>query len=161
MSAQNLASSAETILAKVVPGFGSYLAKQKRRDDDLAARKYLCDRLQECKRDLQTFLSPFVDAMNFAVITRGEKLRIAIETTQSKMRSAVEGYSSWFESDQVDEKKLKLVVDLDNQLVAEVDRLQSAIKSLDADKPDFEPAQEIVTRLKERFASRRDLLGKS
>ena len=56
-------------LAKYVPGFGAYRSEQKRRDDDLAVRKYLADRLQECKRDLQAFMAPLVDQANFAAIT--------------------------------------------------------------------------------------------
>lgn len=147
-------------LAKYVPGFGSYRSEQKRRDDDLAVRKYLVDRLQECKRDLQSLMIPLVDQANFTAITQGEKLRSGIELAQSKMRAAVEGYSSWFESTKIDEAKLKQVLDVDNDLVGVIDRLQHEINSLAATAPNFAEAQVIVKNLKDRFARRNELLSR-
>ena len=146
-------------LAKYVPGFGSYRSEQKRRDDDVAVRKYLADRLQECKRDLQEFMTPLVDQSNFAAINQGEKLRTSIENAQSKIRSAMEGYSSWFESTKIDESKLKQVLDLDNDLVGVIDRLQHEIESLSVTAPNFTEAQAVVTNLKDRFSHRKELLS--
>ena len=147
-------------LAKYVPGFGSYRSEQKRRDDDSAVRKYLSDRLQECKRDLQAFMTPLVDQANFTAITQGEKLRTSIELAQTKIRAAVEGYSSWFESTKIDEAKLKQVLDLDNDLVGVIDRLQHEITNLAATAPSFAEAQAVVNNLKDRFASRKELLSR-
>ncbi len=147
-------------LTKLVPGFGSYRSEQKRRDDDAAVRRYLADRLQECKRDLQSFMTPLVDQANFAAINQGEKLRAHIETVQSKIRSAVEGYSSWFESTQIDEAKLKQILDLDNDLVGVIDRLQHEIANLASASPRFAEAEAVVSNLKERFARRKDLLAR-
>ena len=152
---------AETImdkLSKYVPGFGSYRSEQKRRNDDLAVRAYLADRLQECKRDLQLFMLPLVDQANFNAIGQGEKLRTSIEFSQSKMRAAVEGYASWFEGNRIDETKLKQVLDLDNDLVGVVDRLHHEISILAATAPNFAEAQSIVTSLRDRFSSRNELL---
>ena len=155
-----MAESIMDNLAKYVPGFGAYRSEQKRRDDDLAVRKYLADRLQECKRDLQAFMTPLVDQTNFAAITQGEKLRSNIEMAQSKIRAAVEGYSSWFESTKIDEAKLKQVLDLDNDLVGVVDRLQHEINNLAVTAPSFAEAQAVVTNLKDRFLSRKELLSR-
>jgi len=145
---------------KLIPGFGSYKSEQKRRDDDVEARKYLADRLQECKRDLQIVATQFLDNGNFQAITQAEKLRTAIELAQSKIRAAVEGYSSWFETSKVDEAKLKKVLDLDNDLVAVVDRLQHEISLLSEDSFDVASATDVVSNLKERFSRRAELLAK-
>lgn len=147
-------------MTKFVPGFGSYRSEQKRRDDDVAVRRYLAERLQECKRDLQLILSPLVEQANFAAINEGEKLRAQIETTQSKIRAAVEGYSSWFESTRIDETTLKQVVDLDNDLVGVIDRLQLEISKLASSTPNFTEAESIVASLKDRFARRKELLSR-
>jgi len=155
-----MAESIMDNLTKYVPGFGSYRLEQKRRDDDLAVRKYLTDRLQECKRDLQAFMLPLVDQANFDAIGQGEKLRTSIELAQSKMRAAVEGYSSWFESSKIDESKLKQVLDLDNDLVAVVDRLHHEITNLAAMPPNFAEAQSIVNGLRDRFSRRNELLSR-
>ena len=155
-----MADSSLDVIAKYVPGFGSYRSEQRRRDDDVAARKYLGDRLQDCKRDLQAFVGPLVDQGNFQVIAQAEKLRSAIDIAQSKIRAAVEGYSSWFETSRVDEAKLKQILELDNDLVGVVDRLQNEITKLDAKSPSFEAASAVVTNLKERFSRRAELLSK-
>lgn len=155
-----MADSIMDNLTKYLPGFGSYRSEQKRRDDDAAVRKYLADRLQECKRDLQVILIPLVDQANFNAINQGEKLRTNIETAQSKIRAAAEGYSSWFESTKIDETKLKQVLDLDNDLVGVVDRLRHEITNLEATAPNFTEAQAVVTNLKDRFSRRKELLSR-
>jgi len=147
-------------LTKFVPGFGSYRSEQKRRDDDAAVRRYLAERLQECKRDLQLIMLPLVDQANFVAINEGEKLRAHIETTQSKIRAAVEGYSSWFESTRIDESKLKQVLDLDNDLVGVIDRLQLEISKIASSTPNFTEAESVVMSLKDRFARRKELLAR-
>jgi len=147
-------------LTKFVPGFGSYRSEQKRRDDDAAVRRYLAERLQECKRDLQRTMLPLVDQANFVAINEGEKLRAQIETTQSKIRAAVEGYSSWFESVRIDESKLKQVLDLDNDLVGVIDRLQLEISKLASPTPNFTEVESVVVSLKDRFARRKELLAR-
>lgn len=155
-----MAASMLDSLAKFIPGFGSYRTEQKRRDDDAAVRKYLSERLQDCKRELQARMLPLVDQANFMALTQGEKLRTHIETVQSRLRATVEGYSSWFESARIDEAKLKQVLDLDNDLVGVVDRLQHEISKLNADSPDFAEAQSVVSNLQERFARRKELLAR-
>jgi len=148
------------LLTKFIPGFASYRSEQKRRDDDLAVREYLANRLQECKRDLQSFMTPLVEQANFNAITQGEKLRNAIELVQAKVRATVEGYSSWFETTRIDEAKLKQIVDLDNDLVGVIDRLQHEISSLSAASAKFEAAAEVVTQLRDRFLRRNELLAR-
>ena len=149
-----------TSLDKLIPGFGSYFSEQRRRDDDLALRRYLVERLQESKKLLQSFAVPFVEKANFDVIKGSETLRIQIELMQSKLRAATEGYSSWFESNRIDEQKLKEVVDLDRDLVAFIDKLDSLISQLDTAKPDFAEATAMIVRFKERFSRRKDILTK-
>ena len=149
-----------TSLDKLIPGFGSYFSEQRRRDDDLALRRYLVERLQESKKLLQSFAVPFVEKANLDAIKGSETLRIQIELMQSKLRAATEGYSSWFESNRIDEQKLKEVVDLDRDLVAFIDKLDSLISQLDTAKPDFAEATALIVRFKERFSRRKDILTK-
>jgi hypothetical protein len=149
-----------TSLGKLIPGFGSYFSEQQRRDDDLALRRYLVERLQESKKLLQSFAVPFVEKANFDAIKGSETLRTQIELMQSKLRAATEGYSSWFDSNRIDEKKLKEVVDLDRDLVGFIDKLDSLISQLDAAKPDFTEATAMIVRIKERFSRRKDILTK-
>jgi len=146
--------------SKLIPGFGSYQSEQKRRDDDVAVRSYLVGRLQDCKRELQVLASSMLEDGNFQAITQAERLRSSIELAQSRIRAAVEGYSSWFESSKVDETKLKKVLELDNDLVAVVDKLQHEISRLSKDSFDTTSTNEVVSHLKERFSRRAELLAK-
>jgi hypothetical protein len=153
-------SSEASLLSKVIPGFGGYLAEQKRRDDDLALRRYLIERLQESKKVLQSVAVGFVDKAMFDAMRESESVRQKIETLQSKMRSAVEGYSSWFESNKIDEKKLAEVLELDNSLVGFIDKLDSDLKSIQKDMPDFTDSFASLDRLQDRFGRRGEILAK-
>jgi hypothetical protein len=153
-------SSEASLLSKVIPGFGGYLAEQKRRDDDLALRRYLIERLQESKKVLQSVAVGFVDKAMFDAMRESESVRQKIETLQSKMRSAVEGYSSWFESNKIDEKKLAEVLELDNSLVGFIDKLDSDLKSIQKDMPDFTESFASLDRLQDRFGRRGEILAK-
>lgn len=155
-----MSSSEASILSKVIPGFGGYVSEQKRRDDDLTLRRYLIDRLQESKKLLQSIAVGFVDKAMFDAIRESEALRQQIEALQSKMRSATEGYSSWFDPNKIDEKKLAEVVDLDNSLVGFIDKLDSELKAIEKDKPDFSSSCSTVDRLRDRFNRRGEILAK-
>jgi hypothetical protein len=60
----------------------------------------------------------------------------------------------------VDETKLRKVLELDNDLVAVVDKLQHEISRLSKDSFDTTSANEVVNHLKERFSRRAELLAK-
>ncbi|MCU0718899.1 MAG: hypothetical protein MUC83_04290 [Pirellula sp.] len=153
-------SSEASFLSRIIPGFGGYVSEQKRRDDDLALRRYLVERLQESKKILQTTAVSFVDRAMFDAIRESETLRQQIETLQAKMRSATEGYSAWFESNKVDEKKLSEVLDLDNSLVGFIDKLDSELRAVEKDKPNFSVPLSALDRLKDRFSRRGEILAK-
>lgn len=155
-----MSSSEASLLSKIIPGFGGYITEQKRRDDDLALRRYLIERLQESKKVLQSISLGFVDKAMFDAIRESESLRQKLETLQSKMRAAVEGYSSWFESSKIDEKKLSEVLELDNSLVGFIDKLDSDLKSIQKDVPDFSASFASLDRLQDRFGRRAEILAK-
>lgn len=102
----------------------------------------------------------FVDKAMFDAIRESESLRQKMETLQTKMRAAVEGYSSWFESSKTDEKKLSEVLELDNSLVGFIDKLDSDLKSIQKDMPDFSVSFAALDRLQDRFGRRGEILAK-
>ncbi len=147
------------LLSKLIPGFGDYAAEQQRRDDDLALRRYLIDRLQESKGILQGAAQQWMSPINFDAIRGSESLRTSIETLQSKLRAAPEGYSAWFSQSKVDEKKLKEVLDLDRAIVGFIDKLDESLKGIQKEFPKFEEATELVARATERFSRRHEILN--
>ncbi|XZE43195.1 hypothetical protein SH467x_002748 [Pirellulaceae bacterium SH467] len=146
------------ILSKVIPGFGSYASEQQRRDDDLALRRYLIDRLQGSKQILQRIALTFLKDANFPRIQDAETLRTSIEHLQSRLRSASEGYAPLFSSKVVDEAKLKEIVGIDEAIVGFIDKLDETLHSTERDASEFEGAKELVERAKQRFARRYEIL---
>lgn len=147
------------MLSKLIPGFGAYASEQQRRDDDLALRRYLINRLQESKKILQRIALVYVSKSNFDRIQEAESLRNSIEQLQSKLRSASEGYAPLFSSKVIDEKKLKEVLEIDEAIVGFVDKLDETLSSIESSSGDFNPAKDLVDRAKQRFARRFDILG--
>ncbi|XZE36758.1 hypothetical protein SH501x_002342 [Pirellulaceae bacterium SH501] len=147
------------MLSKLIPGFGAYASEQQRRDDDLALRRYLINRLQESKAVLQRVALVYLNESNFSRILEAEQLRNSIEQLQSKLRSASEGYAPLFSSRVVDEKKLKEILEIDEAIVGFIDKLDETLASLEANTGDFATARELVDRSKQRFARRFEILG--
>lgn len=148
-------------LRSLIPGYGGYKTLESRREDDRLTREYLIRRLGECKRDLEVILKPAMEKMDFSAVEHGEKLRHAIEHEQNRIRSAVEGYASWFDKRNVDEDLLKKVSEMEESLIGVVDRMHRAIKPIDHSPPDWTAANSMLQLLNERFERRRNLLRES
>ncbi|AMV34051.1 hypothetical protein VN12_18115 [Pirellula sp. SH-Sr6A] len=146
------------ILSKLIPGFGSYASQQQRRDDDLALRRYLIDRLQGSKQILQRIALAFLKDANFARIQDSESLRTSIEHLQSRLRSASEGYAPLFSSKVVDEPKLKEILSIDEAIVGFIDKLDETLQAIEQGSSEFEAAKDLVDRAKQRFARRYEIL---
>ncbi len=52
-------------LAKLIPGYGSYLKEESRREDDRLTREFLVSRLQDCKSGLDQLGAAAVAAGDF------------------------------------------------------------------------------------------------
>lgn len=146
------------ILSKLIPGFGSYASQQQRRDDDLALRRYLIDRLQGSKQILQRIALAFLKDANFPRIQDSESLRTSIEHLQSRLRSASEGYAPLFSSKVVDEPKLKEILSIDEAIVGFIDKLDETLLAIEQGSSEFEAAKDLVDRAKQRFARRYEIL---
>ena len=152
-------SNALNSLTKLIPGFGGYSKKEKRREDDRLTREFLVRRLQDCKQILEKRSLPLVEQGNLDAVSQCEKLRQKIDLQQNRFQSAVEGYASWFDARQVDETLLKKIADMDADLVGVVDRLQLALAPRDqAADIDWRQADEMVALLKQRFDLRQSTL---
>jgi len=153
----------------MLPGYNAYLESENRRKEDRKAREYLAERLQDCKGDLQTYVKARLDAGDFEVVLAGEKLREQLNHLQSKTLAAFEGYSAKFDAQKIDASELQRLVDIDEDLVSVVDRLQQQILRRDTahqenvqseKKLDFIQANEWVTMYRDRFDKRSQLLAK-
>jgi len=110
-------------LASIIPGYSSYLDREKRLDDDLRTRKYLASRLQACKQLLQAHLKNQLQAAKLDEIARGEKLRVELDTIQQKVESVASGNSNWFVPSKITTEVAQSLSQLDSAIVSDLDRV--------------------------------------
>lgn len=126
-------------LASIIPGYSSYLDREKRLDDDSRTRKYLASRLQACKQLLQTHLKSLLQAAKLDEIALGEKLRVELDTIQQKIESVASGNSNWFVPSKITHEVAQTLSQLDSAMVSDLDRVAKALA--DPNVPSVEPLQ--------------------
>ena len=148
----------ETIL-RYIPGFRGYLEKEYRRESDELARKHLADGLQQAKSALDEYQRGLVDAGQLDGLTQCERVRTRIDTLQSRIRGAMQGYSGFFDFVRVDEEALDAVYQHDLSLAGEIKSLGDAAKQLSPSSPSgvAEVLQQ-VEALHQRFDKRSEIL---
>jgi hypothetical protein len=146
-----------------IPGFHGYLQKDYRRESDHLARVWLENRLNASKRGLDDYQRALVDAGRLDGLTECERLRARLDRLINEIRSAVRGYSGFFDFVRVDEDLLDQVYQLDLSLMKNVEDLAASIeqqgqRGLDAPEDGI---RQLLTRLDEvqkNFAERGALL---
>jgi hypothetical protein len=113
-----------------IPGFRGYLEKEYRRDSDELQRQWLADRLQRAKRALDDAARPLVDAGQIDLLPQIDRLRGRLDKFIWQLRSAMQGYSGFFDLVRVDEAVLDRVYQHDMALMDEVQALAEKIEAL-------------------------------
>ncbi len=145
-------------LKEWIPGFSGYAQLEKRREDDRLTRDYLAKRLQECKSQIEAMARPWVNAGKLEAVHEAEGIRHEIERQQSRVRSAVEGYASWFDSRKVDVPLLEKIAEMDSDMIGLVDRIQESLGNRPADLPDWKGVRELLELLSQRIDRRKSTL---
>jgi hypothetical protein len=151
----------ETMLRRI-PGFQGYLDKEYRRDSDHLTRTWMADRLQASKRSLDNYMRSLVDQGDLNAMTPCERLRTRLDTTVSRIRGAVRGYSGLFDYVQVNEKLLEEIYEHDLSLVDDVDDLADAIDKLPQSSQSpaeaLPPLLERLEKIDQKLSDRASLL---
>jgi hypothetical protein len=119
----------ETIL-RHIPGFRGYLEKEYRRESDELQRQWLADRLQRAKPAIDEAARPLVDAAQIDLLPQVDRLRSRLDKLIWQLRSAMQGYTGFFDLVRVDEAVLDKVYETDVALMDEVQALAEAIETL-------------------------------
>lgn len=149
-------------ILRLIPGFRGYLEKDYRQESDFLARKYMADRLQDAKRDLDRFMVALIDAGQLDAMTACERLKTQIDTLVNKLRGAVRGYSGFFDFVKVNESLLEKVYEHDMTMIQGVDSFADSMAQLAA-KPDASSQglgdlSKQLSDLENRFDQRADML---
>lgn len=117
----------ESVL-RYIPGFRGYLEKDYRQESDHLVRRWMADRLQRSKRSLDAGMTALIDAGRLDQLTAWERVKNRLDAVILRFRSAVRGYSGFFDFVQVNVDLLDQVYEHDLLLAQSVEKLAAAIE---------------------------------
>jgi hypothetical protein len=148
-------------LTKLIPGYGSYVQQESRREDDRLTREFLVNRLSDCKSKLDVLGQNALAAGDLDTPARIEKVRTAVDLAQSRLSAALEGYAGWFGDRKVDVALLEEIGKLDANLVSLVDQIdQFASQQIKQSTFDLSEISGVVELLHSRIDRRTQVLKK-
>ena len=143
----------ERILAEI-PGFRGYKEKELRRESDKLIRNHLYKKLSEAKGDLKDVFQKLSDRRLFEVLTDMDRLTAKMDRIAEKVNHASYGYAGFFNIVKIKEENLDRMIDFDNQLVDDVDKI---VNEVDAFKS--EVMKQEVKKAKDRIQHLTETLG--
>ena len=124
----------ETIL-RYIPGFRGYLEKEYRREADELQREWLAGRLQQAKKAIDAAARPLVDAGQLDLLPQFDRVRSRLDKVLWQIRSAMQGYSGFFDMVQIGQDDLDRIYAHDVGLIDDVQQLTERIEVMPA-QPD-------------------------
>ena len=146
-------------LVRDISGFKGYFEKEYRRESDELTRRAIAENVRRAKQSLDNHLQTLVKATRLDELSACESLRTRLDRLESKLRSAVRGYSGLFDFVRVDEKLLDEVYDHDLALWEESQSLPAAFDKLGTAEETPASLTAKVDALEKRFDQRGALLA--
>ena len=156
----------ERIVA-ALPLFRGYKEKELRRESDRLIRNHLYQRLTEARKDLKEIFQKLSDNRIQEVLTDMDRFIMRFDRITEKINHASYGYAGFFNIVKVDEPKLDKMIEFDNGLLAEVEKIVEETTAFKKEvmKQKFEKAGEriqslsdMVEELEENFNGREELI---
>jgi len=119
----------DRILLKI-PGFGNYLEKEYRRENDHLLRQHLCQRLVEGKQRLNDAVRAALDAGRLGLLGQVTPVSNLLEQLESRIRFASHGYSGFFDAAKIGEKELDALYAFDAAMLNDLDGLLTDLGEL-------------------------------
>jgi len=145
-------------IAKLIPGYSGYKAKEQRRDTDRALRQTIVSRLDDRRMIVDRVIAECSRQMKFDALEPLEALRRRLQLLSDAIRYAPAGYSGFFDTMQVKEADLELIYGHDLRVREEVEHLGSLVAGLDSNSPnlarDADAAAQSAAKVEEMFRAR-------
>jgi hypothetical protein len=122
----------ERILAEI-PGFHGYKEKELRRESDRLIRDSLYRKLSAAKGEVKSIFQKLSDRRAFDVLTDMDRLVAKFDRVNEKVNHASYGYSGFFDVVKIKEENLDRMIDFDNQLVDDIDKIAEEITAFKAE----------------------------
>ncbi|QGJ69737.1 Hypothetical protein PBC10988_14240 [Planctomycetales bacterium 10988] len=129
-----------------IPGYRGYQALEARRESDRLQREMLARILEDVKTPLNQAALRLAEEMQLEPLPLCERLRGELDRLIGSFRGAVDGYSGFFDSVQVDEAMLERVYEFDFSLLGRTKEIAEKIEAI----PHQAPA-ETATAIREVF----------
>jgi len=143
----------ERILAEI-PGFRGYKEKELRRESDKLIRNHLYRKLSEAKGDLKDVFQKLSDRRLFEVLTDMDRLTAKMDRIAEKVNHASYGYAGFFNIVKIKEENLDRMIDFDNQLVDDVEKIVNEVDTFKS-----EVMKQEVKKVRDRIQHLSETLG--
>jgi len=156
----------ERILAEL-PGFRGYKEKEIRRESDKLIRNRLYQRLTEARKDLKEVFQKLSDSRLHEVLTDMDRFIMRFDRISEKINHASYGYAGFFNVVKVDEEKLDKMIEFDNGLMDDVDKIveETTVFKKEVMKQNFEKVRghiqnlsDFLEELEETFDGREEVI---
>jgi hypothetical protein len=148
-------------IADKIPGYGGYLARERRRDIDKLHREHLAGSLQRLKNSLNDVTRELTETGRLMETRPLERTAGKLDKVENKIRYASYGYSGFFDVIKVDEMELERIYQFDLNLVESVDTIKSrltAVQQASTEQTDLKAAltelERAIDNLDARFSER-------
>lgn len=121
----------EKLLARI-PGFRGYLEKATRRTADRMLRDYIADLLVRRIQRLIQLERRLLDEGGMAFMSQTASVKLKLQTYRDRVAAAMPGYSAFDSAVKIDEKELETIYSFDEALINYVDRIDSALDTLES-----------------------------
>lgn len=121
----------ETILDSIgalIPGYGGYVERDARRNIDKQLRTQMANVLALTEKKTGELQKTFILNHELQRALEWEQVRKAINTLVSRIKHATYGESSFFSEEQLKEKELGKIYELDRSLAERIDLIKKLIE---------------------------------
>jgi hypothetical protein len=151
----------ERLLAEL-PGFRGYKEKELRRESDRLIRNHLYLKLSKAKNDLREIFQTIASHRMFDAMTTTDKVVAKMDRVVEKVNHASYGYSGFFDIVKIKEENLDRMIDFDNKLLGDVEKIAEEIRGFKADviAQKFDSARSTIQTLDQALDTFEDTFDK-
>ena len=117
-------------LGEKIPGYGGYVAKERRRDVDKLHREHLAERLRAAKQPLNDLMRELSSSGRLFEVGPVDRVLKKIDQIENRVRFASYGYAGFFDAVKIQEPQLDAIYRFDLALVEKVERLDALARGL-------------------------------
>ena len=117
-------------LGDKIPGYGGYVAKERRRDADKLHREHLAERLRSAKQPLTDVMRELSSSGRLFEVGPVDRVIKKLDHVENRIRFASYGYAGFFDAVKIEEPQLERIYRFDLSLAEKVEGLERQAREL-------------------------------